>query len=165
VFERILVPLDGSELAESALPYAEFLAKQVGSRVFLLSVAPSLEHLIALMSAGSSPTMPDTLPPTSVDIATQEYERERQDLSTYLETIQRRLTADGISVETEVREGDTTDNILDYANVIDASLIVMSTHGRGGLRRVVFGSVADALLRRAPHIPMLLHRHQPTEGD
>jgi nucleotide-binding universal stress UspA family protein len=125
----LLVPLDGSRLAEAALPYALGLAGATGARVLLLHVAPD-----ALLP------LPKTL-----------------DLEATARAARRAAAGapQGIAVETSVGCGDPALVIADVAAVRRVSLIVMTTHGRSGLGRRLYGSVAEGVLRRAP-VPVLL---------
>src|SRR5690606_2009218 len=82
---------------------------------------------------------------------------EKQNAEAYLTRLRDRLAAAGLTVEVYVGEGSATDVILSLAQEQGASMIAMSTHGRGGLGRLVFGSVADAVLRNSP-VPVLLVR-------
>ncbi len=122
----ILVPLDGSPLAEHALPYATALAKALDVRVVLLH---------AHWPVHAEEDAPD------------------------LHGIANRLRSTGISVELQTPHlpspGEAGEVILQTAGQLHASLIVMATHGRGGLGRLVYGSVADAVLRHAS-VPVLL---------
>ena len=132
VFEQILVPLDGSELAEQALPYAAELARVTGSRVHLLHLAP--------------PMAPTRFP---------EIEREAEAM---LDRAAEFLRVRSVSAEATVDHA-TLDAagraILAKAHAISAGLILLTTHGRGGLGRWVYGSVADQLIRRTD-LPLLL---------
>lgn len=142
MFNKILIPLDGSELAEAILPEAERLAKDFGAEVMLL-------HAHALPSA---PYFMDN-PYGLADAVRHERESER----VYLETIANQLRAKGFSVKTVVNEGRAADVILDTAEAVKADLIAMTTHGRSGMGRWLLGSVADAVVHAAK-VPVLLSR-------
>lgn len=118
--KTILVPLDGSPLAEHALPQAAGLARALGARVVLLYAR--------------WPVIPDEDGPD-------------------LEAVVGRLRADGVVADHHVRHlpslGESGQTILEAAADVGASLIVMATHGRGGLSRLLHGSVADHILRHA----------------
>ena len=125
----LLVPLDGSRLAEAALPYALGLAGATGARVLLLHVVPDAALRL----------------PKALDLEATAREA-------------RRLLAappQDCAVETSVGCGDPAQVIADAAAVRRAGLIVMTTHGRSGLGRWLYGSVAEGVLRRAP-VPVLL---------
>ena len=145
MYKEILVPLDGSELAESALPHARELAKAFGARITLLSV-------IEPVAVYSQPGVVG--PVISVAMNIQE---EMESLGQYLDKIAEQLRAENVEVQRVVREGDPASQICDYAQESKADVIVMSTHGRSGIRRWVYGSVADRVLRGA-RVPVLLIR-------
>jgi len=153
LYERILVPLDGSELAEGVLPYVEELAKRLGSEVVLLQAVTSLAQLMS-QAAASDPT---AMSAVSVEVARQEHEALVAAARDYLTRIADRLVHQGIATQVEAVDGSAGGAILDYLRAQEVSLIAMSTHGRGGLGRLVFGSVADAVLRQT-HLPVLLVR-------
>ena len=152
VFERILVPLDGSDLAEEVLPYVTALARQFGSSVVLLLADQSAR--LYLETAGAPGGVPIALP-----IANPEpfIEGERAAAEGYVEAVAQRLRAAAVNARGERVEGPPVETILRRASELRADLIAMTTHGRGGLRRVVYGSVAEAVLRAAP-CPVLLVR-------
>jgi nucleotide-binding universal stress UspA family protein len=142
MFERILLPLDGSALAEQALPYAVALARCQGGTIHVLRVAPILVPLDVEASA----------------IAYQQVvEEERAAAQSYVDRMVARLQQEGISAEGQVKMGDPAGEILETARQINASAITMATHGRSGLGRLLFGSVADQVLRGAS-VPVLLIR-------
>ncbi len=156
MYERILVPLDGSELAEAALAHASEMAKKFGASIVLLQVVHTFaETLQDTRPAGGLQTALDI--ELSVDVARQQVEAESSSAGTYLDGIRQRLTAEGLTVTAEVREGRPAKTILDYADDARTSLIVMSTHGRGGISRLLAGSVADEVIRGAK-VPILLAR-------
>ncbi len=130
----ILVPLDGSDPGGAGLDVAGMLARVTGAPIRLLHVAPH-----ARMVAGDG---------TVVAYADQEAERIRGDAEDYLEQVGGRLT--GLAIERAVRFGDPAAEIVAEAEDCGASLIAMSTHGRGGLARLAMGSVAEAVMRKAP---------------
>ncbi len=141
---RILVPLDGSGLAEQALTYATALAKATGAELLLLRAATS--HTLI----GVDP-------------------RERQagaiqEADLYLEQVAARLREAGFTCETVVPQGQPKACIVDQARTRHADLIVMATHGRTGPGRWIFGSVAEAVVANSPG-PVLVQRSwQPLFG-
>ena len=147
MYKEILVPLDGSELAEAAVPHAHELAKAFGSRITLFSVVEPV---------GIYP-QPGVVGPV-VSIA-MDVEEEMENTGQYLEGIAERLKAEGLEIRRVVREGDPASLICDYAQENSIDLIAMSTHGRSGIQRWVYGSVADRVLRGAK-VPILLIRVQ-----
>ncbi len=143
MFQKILVPLDGSALAEAALHHAEALALEFKSTITLLRVVVSPYQLIApdLVLSGSVTEIPGL------------HEQATQ----YLQGVAGELRAKGISCQTAVLDGPVPDAITDYARAESCDLIAMSTHGRGGISRWVYGSVAEKVLQGAP-CPILLIR-------
>jgi nucleotide-binding universal stress UspA family protein len=149
MYAHILVPLDGSDLAEVALAHAEGLARKLGSRLLLVRV----DNLPATLMAEVAP-MGGPMPPELIEDALQAETDESKD---YLSKTAQRLKDDGLPVEWEVVEGDPARAIIDAAHARGADLIAMATHGHSGLRRMVLGSVADSVLRGS-HLPVLLVR-------
>jgi nucleotide-binding universal stress UspA family protein len=137
MYKRMLVPLDGSPLAEGVLPHAQALAISLGAELVLLRVA--FAHVLP---AGD--------PIQAQAAAVQEAED-------YVTALAQRLQAQGLRAEAKVRYGDPVEEILDHVVWDHIDLIAMATHGRTGLKRVVLGSVAEAVLRRTS-VPMLLVR-------
>jgi nucleotide-binding universal stress UspA family protein len=134
---RILVPLDGSPLAESVLPQVVELANLRKAEVVLVRVA--LAH-----------TLPGRDPADAQVRAVESAQR-------YLAKIEADLAGQGIAARSVVRYGHAAEEILDHVRTGGIDLIAMSTHGRSGLRRWVLGSVAETVTRRAPVPVMLLH--------
>jgi nucleotide-binding universal stress UspA family protein len=135
MLQTILVPLDGSPLAERALPYATTLARRSGSRVVLVEAVQA--HPLPGADPGDA----------QAELTGRAEENLRGTAS--------RLAADGVTAEPHVYDDDPVHAILDLAERQCADLIVMATHGRGGFGRMLYGSVADQVLRHAT-IPVLL---------
>jgi nucleotide-binding universal stress UspA family protein len=154
VYERLLVALDGSPAAEEVLPHAEALAGAFSSQVILLHATISAETLIAETAAGETAVGPVVATPVD---PTPILEADRSTAVEYLEPVARRLRDRGVKAETEYPQGPASDVIVERADALGASLILMTTHGRGGLGRVVFGSTADSVLRHT-RVPVLLVR-------
>lgn len=133
MYSRILVPLDGSSLAEHALPYARVIGKELRLPVQLLAC------LTGVADAGAE----------RVNIY-----RVAQD---YLDRAAAPLRADGVHVTGTVTEGDAASRIADDADGTANTLVVMSTHGRSGVSRFAVGSITDRVLR-ATTSPMLIVR-------
>ena len=156
LYARILVALDGSARAELVLPYVEALAEQFGSSVILLRTTTPAEAITA-------PAVAATIPPVAPNIAAPSIDTsavvaaERHEVERYLRALAQRLHSCGLAASYEQHEGPAADVIIARAHELAASVIAMTTHGRGGLARLVFGSTADAVLRRAP-CPVLLVR-------
>jgi nucleotide-binding universal stress UspA family protein len=147
MFRRMVVPLDGSPLAEAILPEVQRLAANTPLEIVLLAVGPLPE---AVEERDGQVAYLDDL------IAEQE-----QDLRAYLHSPAHWLTSYRVPVESRVRFGDPATEIVRCAEEEEADAIAMSTHGRMGLDRLVHGSVAGTVLR-STRLPVLLCR--PTDG-
>jgi nucleotide-binding universal stress UspA family protein len=157
-YQRILLPLDGSARAAAAIPHAETIAKLANASLVMLQVIPSAATLIT-ETAVSTPGM--GLPTVDPYLSATQYESLKNSLieeaTTTLNEAAAPLIASGVQVETVVLKGAPADAILAYAEETKCDMIVMSTHGRTGLARLVFGSVAESVLHRAT-CPVLLVR-------
>ena len=151
MYSRILVPLDGSKLAERALPHAEGLAKASGATIHLINVLS--RYTSASMLSGSFESGPGTV--VGVDLARQLEEVQIRESKEYLRHTADQLEHDGIDVQIEFHEGSPHDYIIDYAKQHGIDLIVMSTHGHGGLKRLLLGSITDKVIR-AGAMPVLV---------
>jgi nucleotide-binding universal stress UspA family protein len=147
MFEKILVCLDGSELAEQILPYATEEAIHCGSRLVLLRV---------ITGSSSMPMAAAGVPAYTTEAVTQQMESEEQETKAYLERLAQPLQQKGLRVECVTLHGlQIGEAIVSYADKNDIGLIAIATHGRSGLGRLVFGSVADFVLRESG-LPILL---------
>jgi nucleotide-binding universal stress UspA family protein len=151
MYSKVVIPLDGSELAEGVLGHVTEVIRDRGSRVYLLSVSP--------LTRGMSSVPLDVPPPNTIQA---ERNRVEQELTAYLQTIAERLGPSVADVQVDVRFGRQADEILGFVSDVDADLIAMSTHGRSGIGRWVFGSVAERILRGAS-CPVLLVRAGQTQ--
>ncbi len=151
----VLVPLDGSELAECVLPHLRALVRPGQTQVHLLSVLTTGlgDRTVALLT---------TYPP-GLQLSTTAVARARVELRAYLQSVAARVREWGATARFEVREGNPAEEILRYAEEEGIDLILMSTHGLSGFSRWVYGSVADRVLRGAP-CPVLLVRPRPPKG-
>ncbi len=137
MYRLILVPLDGSRLAEKILPQVKELAQHNGSEIALLRVAR------ARTFPGVDPT----------DHQVQVVRRAEA----YLKKIQADLEKEGFKASVHVRYGHPATEILDHASGKEVDLVAMSTHGRTGLSRWTLGSVAEKTIRHSSK-PILLIR-------
>ncbi len=137
MFKKILVPLDGSKLAEGILPRVEWLAKIHDAEVTLLRVA--LAHTFP----GMDPIQ------HQVNVV-----REAEE---YLAKVEENMKGVGVKVNSVVRYGHDAQEIVDHAKDRDFDLIAMSTHGRTGVTQFVLGSVANKIIHTAT-VPILLCR-------
>jgi nucleotide-binding universal stress UspA family protein len=142
----ILVPLDGSKLAESAVPHAEAIAKQRGAQVtelLLLSIyAPTIYPIKYYFQTD----YPPTIPLKYEDYVQQEIDQARELCRKYLKNMADRISAKGINVRTQAVMGEAAEEIVKYAHQNPFQLIVMASHGRSGIRHLAFGSVAERVL-------------------
>ncbi|GIW08026.1 MAG: universal stress protein [Dehalococcoidia bacterium] len=146
MYDPILLTLDGSELAELAIPHAVAMAKQFGARLIVLRVVPPVVQPLDVDYGLSAPYGYEKI-----------IEAETQGAAEYLANVVKSFEAEGLTVETVTPLGEPATAILETAHDRGAKLIVMATHGRSGFRRLVFGSVADRVLREA-ETPVLLVR-------
>jgi nucleotide-binding universal stress UspA family protein len=142
MYKKILVPLDGSELAKKALAEAEKLANYLGAEIILFQVATFMPIY------GS----PELVTPLIID------EKQKETAEKYLSNLAEELKKKGLRVTVMVRTGQqVAAEIIDFAKEVGADLIVMCTHGRSGITRWVLGSTAHKVLIRA-ETPILLLR-------
>ncbi len=146
MYKQILIALDGSEESEQVLPWAKDLALPDGAAAILLHVCPEPELVVA--EGGQV-----------ISYLDQEEARLRQKGITYLDCVARGLDEAGVPVKTMVCFGDPVERILETATETGADLIALATHARRGLGRLIHGSVATAVLRRA-EVPVLLLREE-----
>jgi nucleotide-binding universal stress UspA family protein len=153
MYKRIIVPLDGSELAEQAVPHAEELSQRLGAPLHLVRITDvhnpgQYGAYLALDAAGY----------------TEAVESDEAEAKRYLENLGRALAARGLPVSVEHRHGRPAKELAALAQTGD--LVVMATHGRGGLGRAFMGSVADEIVRHSI-VPVLLVRtreEQPNQS-
>ena len=149
MYRSIMIPLDGSEFARHVLPVAVAIAKPANAALRLVRVVP----------APISPSRTQGAPPLDPSFDSE----ERVGAQQYLEAIATRLVeSTGLRVSTELRTGGVLDELLRSAESAKDDLIILSTHARGGLRRVVLGSIADALIRTS-RVPVLAMRPREPE--
>jgi nucleotide-binding universal stress UspA family protein len=160
VYQSLLVPLDGSDRAEAALPHAAAIAQRCGARIVLYA---GVQNPMVVSPEAVGP-IPGLVAPSVPSAETLEMAEQARDATVaYLAHHAGELQALGIPVTTSIGEGvDVADQILEVAQGEGIDLIVMTTHGRTGLSRLLFGSVAESVLRRAG-VPVLLIR--TVEGE
>ena len=147
MYQKIMVPLDGSELAECVLPHAEAIAKGCNARnVIFVRVAEPIDIRGGLGYAFS-------------DEDRKRINTEHKDAAEkYLDQLVSRISYDGVNVQSEIITGKAAaDSIADYATKNEVDLIIIATHGRSGISRWVWGSVADRILRSSC-VPVLMVR-------
>jgi nucleotide-binding universal stress UspA family protein len=155
VFDRMLVPLDGSEVSETVIPYAIELAKRCGSKVTLLEAVESVGEAMATMA----PAEPVLVTPDATEQILQGLEAEQKAAQEYLTKAAERFKAEGVEAGWVVVAGDPGTEILAYARREGSQVIVMASHGRGGLGRLFQGSVAEHVMHHTG-IPVLYVRYE-----
>jgi nucleotide-binding universal stress UspA family protein len=146
---RILVPLDGSSLAEQALSWAVTLARGLGAELRLLRAVWIVPDVLELLDESTE----------NMEAIAQQLEADARD---YLGAVAEQLRDLGFTAHYVVRRGPAAEAILDYSLQTDVGYVVMATHGYSGLRRWTHGSVAERVLQTA-RLPLLLVR--PGEKD
>ena len=153
MYNKIMVPLDGSELAECTLPHVEAFITgcQVNTIVFVRVIEST-----PLTSRGSSITSQKDLERLTASSKRIEEER-KSSAEEYLKQVVSQLKQDGVKFQTEVLIGKVADKLVDCTEANDIDLILIATHGRSGVSRWVRGSIADRVLR-ASKVPVLMVR-------
>ena len=177
MFRKVLVPLDGSDLAEGVLPYASQLAKSLSIPLVLLSVvdpdgirrvpggkAPGRSKVFASAGSSTQPYPATAIPgakgPAALSrepggpYASQIFDKVEAEVRQGLEAVVQRLESEGVAVETSVAFGDPAEEIVRFAKAAGCDLIALSTHGRSGIARGVLGSVTDKIVH-ASDVPTL----------
>ncbi len=150
MFERVLVPLDGSKVGEAALPVINQLVEKCGPGVHveitLLGVITLLRHWVVVGEA-SAP----------VSYTEDELKLIKQRVMNYLQNTADTMKQPRVTLKTMVTSGNASEEILKAADETNTDLIAMSTHGRSGLRRLAFGSITDKVLHGSK-VPVLMVR-------
>jgi nucleotide-binding universal stress UspA family protein len=150
MYKRVVVPLDGSPLAEGMLRFIVDIAGPLDLEVVLLRV---IAPLVPRVTDGSRLML------------VEDFSGRMASAREYLAPLAAQLRRKGIRVRTEVRHGEpVVDEIIAGAREVEADLIAMTTHGRSGLGRFLFGSVAEAVLRQA-EVPVFLMRMTETQAS
>jgi nucleotide-binding universal stress UspA family protein len=157
MYSHILVPLDGSDLAEQALAQAEGLARSFGATLHLVQVFSVPRELVNILEVGVG--VPPSVDP-NLNLAHLIVEAGRAKIEAYLEGLAARLRDNGIKVETRVLEGVADEKILAYAKDHDVDCIVLTTQGLSGLHRFLLGSVTDRLIRSS-EVPVVVVPARP----
>jgi nucleotide-binding universal stress UspA family protein len=142
MYKTILVPLDGSKCAESILPHVEAMAKGLEAELVLMT---AVEHA------------PPSVTRSSAQLEKEYVEKEQSESKAYLDQQKKKLEAKGVTARVTVLHGRAVSAIIEAAQHIDADLIAMGSHGRSGLTRAFYGSVASGVLNRVDR-PLLLVR-------
>ena len=130
MYKNILLPLDGSEISESAIPHVQALALGCGTKKVTIAHVVERKRYEGMLAAGKRPGV-------------------------YLQRTAERLKAKGINTHIELLTGDPSEAIVSYADNSPCDIIVMASHGRSGVTRWAIGSVADKVFR-ASSVPVLM---------
>ncbi len=152
MFKNILVPLDGSDPSERALAVAKDVAAQHGATIHLLEAVQPLAEVYTRHGMGPESVSPREYAEAAVRNAIKV---QIEDAGNYLAELAMGCQTQGLKVRTEVREATAPRLIQSYVDNNDIDLIVMSSHGRGGIPRMLIGSVADRVIRTAG-VPVLV---------
>jgi nucleotide-binding universal stress UspA family protein len=145
MYKKILVPLDGSELAECVIPHVETVVKgPKDCKVILFRVVPPLR--LGGIESRISPAERTRLEEDSLNVARE-----------YLEKVAKGLRSEGIKVEIDAVLGEAKEELVEYAEQNEIDLIIIATHGRSGVGRWVWGSVAERVMH-ASCVPVLMVR-------
>ena len=155
MFKKILTCLDGSKLAEQTLPYVTEQALHFNSKIVLLQVIPP--------PVTATPGVPGVAGvPVETEAMLEETQRAEARAEAYLGDVAQLLQRRRLKVDSVTWVGSVGESIITYAENNKVDLIAIATHGRGGLKRAIFGSIADFILRNST-LPMLVIR--PQEAD
>ncbi len=138
MYQKVLVPLDGSELAEAVIPHAEAIGRGCDVEIVLVRVVEPLDHLFRGAESRISPEQRKRVETESIASSRE-----------YLESWKTRLENSQVKVRTDVLTGPVAETLVDYAEKGDFGLIIIASHGRSGPSRWVWGSVADRILHAA----------------
>jgi nucleotide-binding universal stress UspA family protein len=160
MFKRILVPLDGSRFASRALPYAVEVAQRFSTEVVLIQVIrPATAVIDAPTPIGVGPAGSEI----AVQVALEADRRNAARARRYLSRKVRAMKSRHIRTSYHVLKGDIARSIIGFSEKENVDLVVMTTHGKSGLRRVVMGSVADVVIRESRK-PVLVIRPQTSSN-
>jgi nucleotide-binding universal stress UspA family protein len=148
MYHKILVPLDGSKRADRILPHVEGLARRYQAKVIFLQV---VEYRTVPTTEGALMSLSD-----------QELEEAKKQAETHLKGLQGEFRGEKIESKIHVIYGPVVEGIINIAAQEDVDLIALASHGRGGLARVFYGSVAAGLLHRVDR-PLLIIRSRKAE--
>ncbi len=141
MYQKVLVPLDGSELAECALPHVQRMAKEGFVKDIIVLTVIDI-HPSALLEGADTTVI---------------YKAQMNNSREYMNKVQSQFRAEGIEVKTEILQGSAAQVISDYANEKKVELVVIATHGYSGVKRLMFGSVALRIMHES-QMPVLLIR-------
>ena len=144
MYKTILVPLDGSKRAEAILPHVENLARRYDAGVIFLGV---IEPEPVAVASGFAISLPEP----------RSYEQRLEEVETYLISQQENFHKKGVDAQRRVGDGPIVKTIINAAEHLNVDIVAMASHGRTGLSRVFYGSVAAGVLHQIDR-PLLLIR-------
>ena len=142
MYKRILIPLDESSLSHAILPHVQAVAQGLDSEMILLHVIPN-----------PVPQFAPSTHPLAWDITKD----ERKDIERHLKNLCAEMEKKGARVTYLMRDGPVAETILEVADIMQADMIAMSTHGRSGAQLILLGSVTYQVVRHSP-LPVLVIR-------
>ena len=148
MYHKILVPLDGSKRAEKILPHVEELAVRYKAKVIFLQI---VEYKTVPTTEGAF-----------INLTDEEFDQAKHQAETHLAGIQGEFREKNIESQIHVTYGPVVEGIINIAALEGVDLIALASHGRGGLSRVFYGSVAAGLLHRVDR-PLLIIRSRNSE--
>lgn len=148
MYEKILVPLDGSKRAEMIRPHVRELASRFQATVILIMVIEPIN------TSGIGETL--------ISISEEVIDNTLKESQSYLDGVASKFRDKGIDCKTIIAHGPIVEKIIEVANTEDADLIAMTSHGYGGLTRIFYGSVAAGILNRIDR-PLFIVRSRWTE--
>ncbi|MBN1376676.1 MAG: universal stress protein [Dehalococcoidia bacterium] len=152
MYDRIVVPLDGSPLAECVVPHIEALAKSPECEVQLVTVVEPVD----IPTKGKIALSDEDLQ--------QIYKDQEKDAHTYLNQIIDRLSKSDIQTRPLILRGKPAETLVEYIYNNSIDLLIMATHGRSGITKLFWGSIAEKVIR-AVNIPVLLVKADPCRGQ
>jgi len=156
MFKRLLVPLDGSRFASGALRYATEVAKRFGAEVILIQVIKPTTFII---DAGGPVGISPAASEIAVQAALEADKRNAARARRYLSGKVRAMRSRDIQSSYRVLTGDPAHSITEFSEKENIDVVVMTTHGKSGLKRAIMGSVADVVIRESGK-PVLVVRPQ-----
>jgi nucleotide-binding universal stress UspA family protein len=151
MYNKILVPLDGSPVAECVIPHVEALAKSPEREVQLITIIEPFE----MPTRGKIALSDDDIKQANAEM--------KQEAHRYLDQVSQKLIRSGIKVHPIVLVGKPAETLVEYVNDNDIDILIMATHGRSGISKLFWGSVAEKVMRSI-NIPILLIKTKSCEG-
>ncbi len=150
MFTRILVAVDADEIDDAVIDATIGLAQPLHAQVAILHVVSTAEAIAPMLAASETTGMGvPTMAAADYQLTEQILEEQEEGSKTLIHNLASRFPA-GIPTETLIREGATAETVIATAQEWQANLIIIGTHGRKGLERLVLGSTAEAVIRAAP---------------